>query len=124
MKTRTEITNPMKLLVNMGLPINHITYNPDVEQDYYIIRGQKHDGLLCFTRDLFKKALMCLVNRSTFYKPDTPTDEQQKNMKYEIGDIKLTSKYGRYTLQEGTDSEVTINGVDETLKIPVKCYWR
>ena len=115
-----EIINPMEIISKMGLPFDHITYNPDVEPQYHIIRGQKHDGLLMFTRDLIRRALLCLLNRTTCYKPEK---EKLENIKYEIGNIELSSEYGHYILRKGTESEVGINGVDETLKIPVKCSY-
>ena len=108
---------------HVDIDISHITYNPDIIPDYHVISGQKHDGLIAFTNEMIDKALLRLINQNTYCKNDSVDFSRLTKVNYEVGEMELISVYDRYTLRKGQDSEVTINGVDETLKIPVKCSY-
>jgi hypothetical protein len=127
---KEEIINPLEMISNIlvangypeNLRVGHITYDKNVnsDYDYQMIRDSSHDGTFLFTQRVIDKALLPLINRST-YCTNTITEEELKNVKefnYTIGDIKLVTEYGDVNLPIGKRS-----GVTNTVYIPVKCEY-
>lgn len=106
---------------NVTLPkwgIGHISYDSDVVKDYFIIRQQTHDGTLLFTYDLIFRALMALINKTTYYKPKGWSEDRLASIRYVIGDIRLSHIY-----KDSVDLPVgRYPGLIERLRIPVRYY--
>lgn len=97
-------------------PRAHITYDPNVEPQYRIIRGSSHDGTLLFTNENLERALEPLVNMRSYFVPEPPDPANLASMEYVIGDIEIKREFGLVDLPAGR-----FPGVEETVTIPVRC---
>lgn len=97
-----------------GLAVEHIKYNADVNNnfDYQVIRESTHDGTLFFTQSLVQKAVLALINKTSYYKPalEDVDISDVKDVSYEVGDL---------------DLKISHEGHKQTdiVTIPVKFYW-
>lgn len=90
--------NPVDQLKMLGLPCDHITYDPKLRRgEYDIIRGSTHDGTLIFTRELISKALINLADRSSYYKPKG----WKEGMRYRVGPVRIATVFGTVNLPCG-----------------------
>ncbi len=92
-----------------------ITYSPDVnnDYDYEIIRYGAHDGTFLFTLGTIQKAVMPLIERSTYYKP--AYNPNRLGYRYTIGDGVIETEYTKVNIA-GRQQD----GVRETVRIPVR----
>lgn len=115
-----EKINPIEYLSRSlsfgGAQRAHITYDPNVEPQYRIVRGSSHDGTLLFTDENLDRALEPLVNMQSYFAPEPPDPASLARMEYVIGDIEVTSEFGLVDLPAGR-----FPGVKETVTIPVRC---
>lgn len=104
------------------IKFDHITYDESVNEnyDYQIIRSQGHDGLLYVTDQTVNKALLPLINKTTYCSATIDKDEVSsvKEIKYIIGDIRLESEFGIIETRAGK-----IRGMTDTVYIPVRCEY-
>jgi len=98
----------------------HITYDPTVKKQYRIVRKTGHDGTLMFTRSMFKEAMLPLLCRTSFYKPEPRPDGCEPF--YTVGRIRHAVAYGRVWLRCSTEHKYP--GLVESLTIPVRVEWR
>lgn len=115
-----EKINPIEYLSRSfsfgDAPRAHITYDPNVEPQYRIIRGSSHDGTLLFTYENIDRALEPLINMQSYFVPEKPDPACVSGLEYTIGDIEIQSEYGQVDLPAGR-----FPGVKETVTIPVRC---
>lgn len=92
-----------------------IKYDPKLKHQYVIRRGSTHDGTLVFTIELIHKALINLLNKSSYYKPMGECPEGMKPV-YTIGKIRRYGIYGNVDLP----IRPNVPGVRERIAIPVR----
>ena len=104
------------LAVHLEMP-SHVSYDPGVEQQYFLRRGARHDGTRIFTIELLGRALLELANGTTYYKPmGAPSTARQ--IRYTIGRIRFISCEQMVDLPCGRQP-----GLRERVVIPVRCEW-
>jgi hypothetical protein len=114
-----EIYNPMDILKKyFKNEPEHIKYNPDLKGDYEIIRQCQHDGTAIFTIELMGEVLKNLVNKESFYKPVPPDFEKIKDIKYEVGPLRIATVFGNVELPAGC-----YPGEKQRARIAVKCEY-
>lgn len=117
--------NPVELIKRYWpeADMSHIEYNPDMkgcDRDYWRIESTGHDGTLAFTEQMLQKALIPLMNKSTYYN-QTPKEilDEVKDIRYIIGDMRHAVVFGEAELKCGG----LYPGLKESVKIPVKCEY-
>lgn len=113
--------NPIELIKDYWpeADISHIEYDPSMKKgDYQIVRQSGGDGTLLFTIQMLQKALLPLVNMSSFFKPNAPKSwDNVKSIKYKIGPIKHATVFGMVYLRCSKTNKYP--GQRERVRIPV-----
>lgn len=105
-----------------GMKLQHIKYDPKVndDYDYKIIRNSAHDGTFLFTMELMEKAVIPLINRTTYYKLAIPNEKEHDRTRfsYTVGDGVIKREFRDIKIGDGM-----YPGQDETIEIPVKFHY-
>lgn len=114
-RDRLDLDEAMRFIGAKWSGEPHIFFDPNLKPQYRIRRASSHDGTLIFSAELMQKALMPLLNLSSYYRPmgEPPQGMQPR---YTIGRIKRFSVYGRVNLPIGV-----YPGERECVVIPVRC---
>ena len=124
---KKELHNPMELIKEWwpDADISHITYDSNMksdERDYWRIEQSGSDGTVAFTIEMLQKALIPLLNKTTFSKITAPEDwGKVKDIKYTIGNIRHATVFGMIYLQCSKTNKYP--GQRERVRIPVKCEY-
>lgn len=113
--------NPIELIHYFwpGASVAHITYSRNMTKgDYDIVRQSRHDGTLSFTLELLERALLPIVNMTSFYKPEIQEWENVKEILYTIGDIRHSTAFGLVKLP--CSNTQFYPGQVERVRIPIK----
>jgi hypothetical protein len=95
----------------------HITFDANVEPQYYIVRQTTHDGTCMFSMDMFQSAMQPLLYGLSYYKPmGLPPDGC--DVVYTVGEARHVSVFGKVSLPCGR-----YPGMRERIRIPVKCEY-
>ena len=100
--------------VGMNMP-EHVRYDPNVEPQYFLRRGTRHDGTRYFTLELIERALLELANGTTCYLP-LCNPGRPVHIHYTVGRIKFISLHSMVELPVGKRM-----GQRERIVIPVRC---
>jgi len=76
---RRERIDPIAYLSQLGITVDHITYDPKMRKgDFSVIRQSAHDGTYTFTYELIAKTLQGVVNKLSYYKLRKRSSTQQR----------------------------------------------
>jgi hypothetical protein len=124
---RKEKVNPIELIKTWwpDADIRHIQYDPNMkagDRDYWRIEHSAGDGTLLFTIEMLQKALLPLLNKTTYYN-QTPKEDLERaiDIKYKIGPIWHSTVFGMIYLRCSTERKY--RGQKERVRIPVKCEY-
>lgn len=96
----------------------HITFDANVEPQYYIVRQTTHDGTCMFSTEMFQDAMGPLLGGYSYYKPmGIPPDGC--DVVYTVGEARHVSVFGKVNLPCGR-----YPGMRERIRIPVKCEYK
>jgi len=122
-----QFHNPVELIKQWWpeADISHIEYDPlmkPCDRDYWRIEQSGGDGTLAFTLEMLQKALLPLVNKTTYYN-QTPKEDLARvvDIKYKIGKMRHAKVYGMIFLRCSSTNKYP--GLKERVRIPVKCEY-
>lgn len=92
--------------------MSHITFDPNIDHEYKIIRQGGGDGTLSHTLDTLANIFRTLENKCSYY---IPNPVQAKG--YKVGWISHVKAYGKVELRCGGKYP----GLTERFTMPVKC---
>lgn len=121
---KREIINPMDTIKAWwpNADISHITYDPNFrskDREYWRIEQCGHDGTAYFSYEMMSKALLPIINMTTFFKGTAPEDwSKVKRIEYIIGPMKIATVYGMIELKCGR-----YPGMRERVRYPVRCKY-
>lgn len=124
---RKELHDPMELIKTWwpDADVSHITYDPNMkagDRDYWRIEQTGGDGTMTFTIEVLQKALIPLLNKSTFARKTEPKDwSKVRDIKYTIGKIRHVTVFGMILLRCSKTHKYP--GQRERVRIPVKCEY-
>ena len=117
-KERLSLEDVMKILEAEWTGDPHITYDPDLVQQYKIIRQQSHDGTQMFTWQMIRDSMLNLFHMNSYYRPmGLPPEDCY--IHYTVGTIRLVTVHGYVDLPAGR-----YPGQRERIVIPVTCEYR
>ena len=92
------------------------------DRDYWRIEQSGGDGTLIFTIKILQKALLPLLNKTTYYNQTPKADlDRAVDIKYKIGDMWHSTVSGMIYLKCSKGHKYP--GQKERVRIPVKCEY-
>jgi len=122
---RRQLHNPIEFaLLNWpDADISHITYDPNMkagDREYWRIEQSGGDGTYAFTVEMLQKAILPILNRTTYFIDNPPTSwDDVIEVKYTIGDMRHVTVFGKVELRCGGKYD----GQRERVRMPVKCEY-
>lgn len=116
MQTSRHYFNPLEYVAARGVtPAVSITFDPDVQHQYRIIRSTTHDGTAIFTDELIGEALNLLLTGASYFVPDPPNG---RTPRYVVGTARLATVCGTVLLPVSATHRYP--GERQRLTIPVR----
>lgn len=96
--------------------MSHITFNPKLDQQYFIRRQAASDGTQSLVYQTIAEALWPIVAKASYYRPDNPTADfsDVTDIEYEVGMMLWITKFGIMPIAGGN-----LSGQRDRIVIPV-----
>ncbi|MHB1310591.1 MAG: hypothetical protein ACYC3L_01145 [Gemmatimonadaceae bacterium] len=97
LQSKRRYVNPVQIAQNwfkQPCP-DFVTYDPNVQPDFWITRRMTHDGTLMFSMEIASDVIAPIYQRAVGF------DNPMRNTRYVIGDARVAVAYGRYKLRCG-----------------------
>jgi len=116
--------NPLDLIKQFWPDANtsHITYDGSLRKgDFSVIRESTHDGTLFFTLEVLQKALLGLVNGTSYCTSHDIDWDRLVKVQYRVGSIRHAVVFGDVKLR-CSDAQL-YSGQRERIRMPVTCEY-